>query len=125
MIMPKKGKCVKFKNYETKINSPHMIFAGFKYILVPEDNGKQNRKESYTNKYQKHIACSCCYKLVYVDDKFSKPFKTDLGEDAIYNFINSMIEESKYSNGKMTKHFNKELVMTKEDNEDFGTSTKC
>ena len=33
---------------------------------------------------------------MYVDDKFSKPFKSDLGEDAIYNFINSMIEENKY-----------------------------
>ena len=25
-------------------------------LLVPEDNGKQNPKESYTNIYQKHIA---------------------------------------------------------------------
>ena len=27
-------------------------------ILVPEDNGKQNSKESYTNKYQNIIVCS-------------------------------------------------------------------
>ena len=33
-----------------------------------------------------------------VDDKFSnsKPFKIYLGKDPVYNFINSMIEESKY-----------------------------
>ena len=30
-----------------------------------------------------------------------------------------MIEESEYCSGVMNKHFNKELVMTKEDNEDF------
>ena len=30
----------------------------------------------YTNKYQKHIVCSYGYKLICVDDKFSKPFKT-------------------------------------------------
>ena len=30
-----------------------------------------------------------------------------------------MIEESKYCSDVMKKHFNKELVMTKEDNEDF------
>ena len=47
-------------------------------------------------KYQNHACCSYRNKLVYVDDKFSKPFKSDLGEDAIYNFINSMIEENKY-----------------------------
>ena len=35
-----------------------------------------------------------------------------------------MIEESKYCNDVMKKYFNKELVMTKEDNENFGNSTK-
>ena len=53
-----------------------MIYADFESILMPEDNGKQNPKESYTNKYQKHIACSYGYKLVSVGDKFSKSFKT-------------------------------------------------
>ena len=48
-----------------------------------------------------------------------------LGEDAVYNFIRSMIEESKYCSNVMKKHFNKELVMTKEDNEEFENSTKC
>ena len=35
-----------------------------------------------------------------------------------------MIEENKYFSDKMKKHFNKELVMTTEDNEDFKKSTK-
>ena len=99
-----------------------MIYADFESILVPKDNGKQNSKQSYTNKYQKHIACSYGYKLVCVDDKFSKPLKTYLGEDAVYNFIDSMIKESKYCSEVMKKHFNKEPVMTKEDNEDFENS---
>ena len=38
--MPKKGEYVKFKNYESKIKSPFMIYADFESILVPEDNGK-------------------------------------------------------------------------------------
>ena len=65
-----------------------MIYADFESILLSEDNGKQNPNESHTNKYQKHIACSYDYKFVYVDDKFSKPFKLYLGQDAVYNFIN-------------------------------------
>ena len=79
---------------------------------MPEDNGQQNPEECYTSKYQKRIACSYGYKLVYVDDKFSKPFKTYLDKDAVYNFINSMIKESKYCSDVIKKHFNKELVMT-------------
>ena len=35
-----------------------------------------------------------------------------------------MIEESKYCSGVMEKHFNKKLVMTKEDNEGFKDSIK-
>ena len=80
---------------------------------MPESNEKQNPEESYTNKYQKHIAFS---KLVCVDDKFSKPFKRYLDEDAVYNLINSMVEESKYGSEVIKRYFNKELVMTKEDN---------
>ena len=47
-----------------------------------------------------------------------------MGKDAVYNFINNMTEESKYCSGVTKKHF-KELVMTKQDNEDFDNSTKC
>ena len=123
--MPKKGEYVKFKNYERKTKSPFLIYADFESILVPEDNGKQNPNESYTNKYQIHIACSYGYKLVRIDDKFSQPFKRHLGEDAVYNFMNNMIEESTYCSDVMEKHFNKELVMTKEENEDFKSCVKC
>ena len=36
-----------------------------------------------------------------------------------------MIEESKYCSDLMKKHFSNELVLTKEDNENFKKSTKC
>ena len=60
------------------------------------DNGKQNPEESYINKYQKHVACSYGKKLACPDDTFSKPFKSYLGQDTAYNFVNSMTKESKY-----------------------------
>ena len=56
-------------------------------------------------------------------DKFYKTFKSYLSQVAVYIFISSMIEESKYCNDVTEKHFNKELVMTKKDNEDFENST--
>ena len=123
--MPKKGEYVKFKNYERKVKLPLMIYADFDSILMLENNEKQNPSESDTSKYQKHVACSFSHKLVCVDDKFSKPFKLYLGEDAVYNFINSMIEESEYCIDVMKKHFNKMLVMTEKDVEDFKNSAKC
>ena len=48
-----------------------MINPDFERILLPENNGKQNPDELYTNKNQKHVACSHDNKLVCVDNKFS------------------------------------------------------
>ena len=95
--MSRKGEYVRLKNYGRKIKSPFMIYADFENILVPVDNGNQNPGESYTNKYQKHVACSYNYKLICFDDKSSENFKSYLGENVVYNFINSMIEEGKFS----------------------------
>ena len=51
-MMLKKGEYFRFKNYKRNIKSLFMIYAELESILVPEDNEKQNPKESYTNKYQ-------------------------------------------------------------------------
>ena len=123
--MSKKGEYVKFRNFERKIKSSLMIYADFESILGTEDNEKENQNDSYTNKYQKYVTCSYGYELVCVDDKFSKPFKSCFSKDAGYNFISSMIEENKYCSDVMKKHFNKGLVMNKEDNEGFENSIKC
>ena len=45
-------------SYERKMGSPFLIHPDFESTLVPEDKGKQNPEESYTNKYRKHIAYS-------------------------------------------------------------------
>ena len=121
---PKKRKYVTSKNFKRKIKSSFLIYAHFKVILAPEDNGKQNPEEPYKNKYQKHVASSYGYKLIRVDDRLSNPFKSYLGEDAVYNVINSMIKESKFCTDVMKKKINKELVMPKEDDADFENSTK-
>ena len=81
--------------------------------------------KSHSNKYQIHVARSYDYKLVSVGDNFSKLFKSYIAEDVVYNFINSMIEESKCYTDITKKIFYKKPVMTKQDDEDFESSTKC
>ena len=102
-----------------------MIYADFESILVTKENRKKNLNKPYTHEYQKHVSCGYGYKLVSVDDTFSKPFKSYLGEDTVHNFINSIDEESKHCSDVMKKHFNKELRMTKKDDEDFENFIKC
>ena len=48
-----------------------------------------------------------------------------MSEDAVYNFVKSMIEESKCCTDIMKKHFSKELEMTKEEDEDLENPGKC
>ena len=72
--------------------------------MVPENNEKQNIDESHLNKYQKHGARSYGYISVCVDNKFSKSFTSYLGENAVYNFINNMMEESEYCSEIMKKN---------------------
>ena len=83
-------------NFGRNIKSPFMTYADVESILVSEDNEKQNPNESYTNKYEKHVTSSFAYNRACVDDKFRKSFKSYLGKYAVYNFISSMIDESKY-----------------------------
>ena len=61
-----------------------MIYEDFESTLVPEDNGKQICNESYTIKKMLLVIMA---QLICVNDKFSKSY---LGEDTVYNFINSM-----------------------------------
>ena len=121
-IIPKQSEYVKFRNHQKKIKLPFIIYADFESILVPEDNVKQNPEESFMNKYQKQIACSFGYKLVCVDDNFSKSSKTYLGKEYL---INSVIKESKCCCYVMKKYFNKELLISKEDNSGFKNCSKC
>ena len=79
--MAGKGETVKFKNYARKIKLPFMIYADFESILIPENKAK----------YQNHIGCSFGYRLMYVDDQFSKPFRLYLGQDAVRKFIINIV----------------------------------
>ena len=72
-----------------------MVYADLESVLVPQDNSKENPKETYWIKYQKYVASSYKFILVCVDKKVNKPFKTYLGKDAVHNALNNMIKKVK------------------------------
>ena len=61
-----------FKNYSRQIPVPFKIYADFECILKNVDNDIINNDISYTRKYQDHIPCCFAYKVVCVDNKYSK-----------------------------------------------------
>ena len=63
---------ISFKNYSRQIPVPFKIYAYFECILKNVDTDVINNDISYTKKYQDHIPCSFSYKVVCVDNKYSK-----------------------------------------------------
>ena len=47
-------------------------------------------------KYQDHIPCSFAYKVVCIDDKFSKPIVIYRGKNSAYKFIKAILKDYKY-----------------------------
>ena len=56
----------------------------------------ETKKSSYTEKYQDHIPCSFAYKVVCIDDKFSKPAVLYRGKNAVNRFIKAILKEYDY-----------------------------
>ena len=76
-------------------------------------------------KYQEYIPCSFAYKLVCVDDKFSKPILVFRGENAASKFIKAILKEYEYCKKVMKKLINKNLILTEEEEKQFQSSNMC
>ena len=116
---------IEFKNYSRQFPVPFKIYADFECLLKNVDCGVDNDCFSYTKKYQDRIPCSFAYKVVCIDNKFSKNVVLNRGKNAIYKFIQCIFREYDYCERVMKKHFNKNLVMSVEQNEEFEKSNVC
>ena len=124
--MPEKGDKVYFKNHHKQLSVPFVIYADFEAITEKVSGCQPSNEKSYTEAYQKHTDCGYGYKVVCCyDDKYSKPVQIYRGENAVYKFMENMLEEVNWCKSKMKKHFNKPLKMTKENETDFQKAIKC
>ena len=105
----KKG-TIEFKNYFKQIPVPLKIYADFECNL----KSVESYKGFYSKKYQDHVTCSFAYKLVYVDDKFTKPIVVSRGENTAFKFIEAMLKKFEYCKKVMKKNFKKNLIMSEE-----------
>ena len=132
--MPKQGENIlKFNNFHKQLPVPIVIYADFKAIKIKvqgceqsEEMKKEKNKRSYTEAYQTHEDCGSTYKVICCyDDKYSKPIQTYRDENAVYKFMEKMLEEVEYCKAVIKKQFNKPLVMTKDGEQPFITMGGC
>ena len=112
---------IEFKNYFKQIPVPFKVYAYFKCNL----KSVESYEGSFSKKYQAHIHCSFAYKLVCPDDKFSKPIVVFRGENAAFKFLEEILREYEYCKKVMKKLFNKNLIMTDEEEEQFQLRNTC
>ena len=76
-------------------------------------------------KYQDRIPCSFAYKVVCIDDRFTKRIVVYRGENIAYEFIKEILKKYKYCRKVMNKHFNKNVIISEEEEHLFQESNSC
>ena len=99
---------IKFKNYFKQLPVPFKIYANFECNL----RNVECYEGTHRKKYHEHVPCSYAYKVVCIDDKYSKSIVVYRGVNAAYEFIKSILKQHKYCKKIMKDQFNKNLVMT-------------
>ena len=132
--MPKQGENIlKFNNFHKQLPVPFVIYADFEAITKKVQGCKQSEemekdkdRRSYTEAYQTHEDCGYGYKVIWCyDDKYSKYTSIYRRENAVYKFMEKMLEEVEYCKAVIKKHFNKPLVMTEVDEQCFKNMDGC
>ena len=116
---------ISFKNYSRQIPAPFKIYADFECILKNVDNDIINNDISHRRKYQDHIPRSFAYKVVCVDNKYSKKIVLYRGKNAVNKFIRLILNEYNYCRKITRKYFCKNLIMSAEENELFEMTNVC
>ena len=88
-----KSGSIKYENHFKQLAVPFKIYADFEFN-VEGVKGNDKNNASCTKKYQDHIPCSFAYKVVCIDDKFSKPVVLYRGKNAINKFIEEFLKST-------------------------------
>ena len=125
--MPTKDNSIlKFNNYHKQQPVPFVIYADFEALLQKVEKGQPDSDKSYTEEFQRHIDCGSAYKVVCCyDDNYSKDICIYRGENAVYKFLEQMLEEVNYCKDIVKREFNKPLKMTDDDELSFKLEDKC
>ena len=83
---------IEFKNYFKQLRVPFKSYADFECNL----KNIECYEGTYTKKYHEHVSCNYAYKVVSINDKYSKTIVVYRSVNAAYEFIKSILKEHKY-----------------------------
>ena len=104
---------IKFENYSNQLSVPFNL------------RDTEICEGSCIKKYHDHVPCSYAFKVACINNRFSKPIVIYRGKNTAYEFIRAILQEYKYCKNIMKKHFNKNLIMSEEEEHLFQHSNSC
>ena len=95
IILPEKGKndMLEFKDYQKIIRIPFVIYADFETLNLKVQHCDPRPDTPSTTRTTKLEPCSFAYKVVSIDEDFSKPVVLYRGKDASRKLIESLLQE--------------------------------
>ena len=75
------GGYISFRNYSRQMKVPFKIYADFESILKKSKESNDNKDSSWSVKMQDHVPCGFGYKVVCIDNKFTKDIVVYRGKD--------------------------------------------
>ena len=112
---------IKFENYFQQLPVPFKIYADFECNLKKVESCE----DSYTKNYHDLVPSSFAYKVVCVNNRFSKQIVVYRRQNAVYEFIETIFKEYKYCRKIIEKHFKKNLIMGEEEKHLYQESNSC
>ena len=112
---------INFENYSKQLPVSFKIYANFECNL----QDTEIYEGSCTKKYHDDVPCRYAYKIVCIDDRFSKSIVVSRSKNDAYEFIRGILKEYKYCKNIIKKHFNKNLIITEEEEYLFQQSNSC
>ena len=122
-----KKRFISFKNYSKKMRVPFKIYADFECIFKKSKRSGEalDENSSWSVKMEDHVPCGFRYKVVCIDDEFTKDVVVYRGKECAEKFIEAILREFEYCKSVVKDHFNKSLIMSMEEEEVFHLANKC
>ena len=70
---------------------PFKIYAGFESVSKRVQKTNRDGNAFYIEKYQEHISFSFAYKIVCIDDRFSKPVVLDKEKNVVIGLLQQLL----------------------------------
>ena len=82
-----------FRQYESMLHLPFVMYADFESILVKQDNINGDENKSWTNKTQLHVADGFAVYIKSIDPDFYKEPYIYTGPNAAEHFIDYVVSQ--------------------------------